>query len=271
MRESFCAGGERRGNVVTNRNRPSMPARLWRPPGAPLRSRVLVSALLGCLATLGSSLLLQAWVGTNAAQPLAATALFATAMLVAAAAMNGHHPFPSFGRANQITLARAALTAIVASLIGEPRHTAVTWIIVGAAAAATALDGVDGWAARRARMASAFGARFDMEVDALLILALSVLVWRHHKAGVWVLGCGVMRYAFVVAGWWLPWLARPLSGTIRGKTVTVVQLAGLSAALAPVVPELWSARVAAIAFALLSWSFAVDVEFLWRTRGGDGT
>jgi multidrug efflux pump subunit AcrA (membrane-fusion protein) len=37
------------------------------------------------------------------------------------------------------------------------------------------LDGVDGWLARRHEIASRFGARFDMEVDALLILALSVL------------------------------------------------------------------------------------------------
>ena len=36
-----------------------------------------------------------------------------------------------------------------------------------------ALDGLDGWAARRQGLVSAFGARFDMEVDALLILALA--------------------------------------------------------------------------------------------------
>ena len=64
----------------------------------------------------------------------------------------------------------------------------------------TLLDGVDGWLARRHRIASAFGARFDMEIDALLILALSVLAWRHEKAGAWVVASGLLRYAFVAAG-----------------------------------------------------------------------
>ena len=53
--------------------------------------------------------------------------------------------------------------------------------------AATVLDGLDGWLARRAGMASAFGARFDVEVDALLIQALAILTWRYGKAGPWVL------------------------------------------------------------------------------------
>ena len=45
-----------------------------------------------------------------------------------------------------------------------------------------ALDGVDGWLARRRGMSSAFGARFDMEIDALLVQVLAILVWRYGKA-----------------------------------------------------------------------------------------
>ena len=41
------------------------------------------------------------------------------------------------------------------------------------ASVALILDGVDGKVARRTRNASAFGARFDMEVDAFLILVFS--------------------------------------------------------------------------------------------------
>ena len=44
------------------------------------------------------------------------------------------------------------------------------------AAVALALDPADGWLARRTGTASALGARFDGEVDAFLILALSVYV-----------------------------------------------------------------------------------------------
>jgi phosphatidylglycerophosphate synthase len=39
-----------------------------------------------------------------------------------------------------------------------------------------ALDGLDGWLARRFGLASAYGARFDMEVDGFLILVLALLV-----------------------------------------------------------------------------------------------
>ena len=48
--------------------------------------------------------------------------------------------------------------------------------VVMLAIAVTVLDGADGWLARRSGVSSAFGARFDGEVDAFLILALSVAV-----------------------------------------------------------------------------------------------
>ena len=115
-------------------------------------------------------------------------------------------------------------------------------------------------------MASVFGARFDMETDAALICVLSVLVWKHEKAGIWVLMCGLMRYAFVAAGWLFPWLARPLRSTRRGKTVAVLQFVALSVALAPVTPLRISVPVAAATLAALTWSFAVDV--IWLRRGG---
>ena len=113
-------------------------------------------------------------------------------------------------------------------------------------------------------MTSEFGARFDMETDALLILVLSALVWQHEKAGVWVLLCGLMRYGFVAAGWLLPWLAQPLRSTWRGKAVAVGQVLGLASALAPVVPVPLSTLVAGCALATLAWSFATDVCWLSR-------
>jgi phosphatidylglycerophosphate synthase len=113
-------------------------------------------------------------------------------------------------------------------------------------------------------MASAFGARFDMETDAFFILVLSILAWQHGKAGAWVLLCGLMRYAFVAAGWVLPWMAGPLRSTARGKAVAFAQIAGLSVALAPPVPPPTSVVVAAVTLAALAWSFAVDIQWLSR-------
>lgn len=130
-----------------------------------------------------------------------------------------------------------------------------------------ALDGLDGWLARRTRTASPFGAWFDVETDALLILVLSMFVWGYGKAGAWVLACGLMRYVFVAAGRIFPWMAGPLRPTLRGKTVAVVQFLGLSLALAPVVTRPASDFVAAVTLAALTWSFMIDVGRLRRAEG----
>jgi phosphatidylglycerophosphate synthase len=177
------------------------------------------------------------------------------------------HPFPRLGPANRITFFRVALLALVAAFIGEgdtPRFAAAAVII---AVLAEGLDGADGWLARKTGMASRFGARFDMEIDALLIMVLSVLVWHHGKAGVWVLAGGLMRYAFVAAAWVLPWMARPLKPTRRAQTIAVTHEVGLDVALAPIIPMPWSALAALVTLLTLAWSFTVDVRRLWRNEG----
>ena len=103
-----------------------------------------------------------------------------------------------------------------------------------------------------------------MEVDALLILALSMLAWRFDKAGVWVIASGAMRYAFVAAGLCWRWLEAPLPPSRRRKTVCVVQLAALTIILLPVVTPPLSTAIAAGALAALTGSFLVDTLWLWQ-------
>ena len=168
---------------------------------------------------------------------------------------------------NGITALRAGLVVILAGLIALPALSRrLMWIAVVIASVAAALDAVDGWLARRQGSVSAFGARFDMETDAALILVLAVLAWRWGKAGPWVLVIGGMRYFFVIAGWLLPWLRAPLAPTLRGKTVAVVQMVTLIVCLGPVVPVWFSTAGAAGALAMLGWSFAIDVRRLWLAR-----
>ncbi len=191
-------------------------------------------------------------------------------LVVAAFALSGlsrHHPFARLGAANLITGTRGVLTSLVAAVLIEAPSEAVAWALVVLAMAAVALDGVDGWAARRQGLASAFGARFDMEVDAFLILALSALVWRFDKAGAWVLASGAMRYVFIAVGVAWPLFDRPLPASRRRQAVCVVQIAGLIAALAPIVPYPLSAWVAGVSLAVLAWSFWVDVR--WLASGYD--
>jgi len=228
----------------------------------PRRYNVVVPVALGVAGTAAGAALAGAWIGAGIAYAPAAAAMAAATLAVIVLVAGHRHPHARFGAANGVTTVRVGIVALVAALIVVETGAEGLWLAVGLASIGAGLDGVDGWLARRTGLASEFGARFDMETDALLILALSVLVWRHDKAGAWVLACGLMRHGFVAAGWVLPWLARPLRSTARGKTVAVVQIVGLSAALAPIVPVRSSAIIAAITLATLVWSFAVDIVWL---------
>jgi phosphatidylglycerophosphate synthase len=169
------------------------------------------------------------------------------------------------GPANRVTIARAILvggvTALVADAIGnEPRVT----LLVVLASTALALDAVDGYVARRTGTTTRLGARFDMEVDAFLILVLSV--FDSLSLGWWVLVIGAMRYAFVAAGWLLPWLRATLPVSYARKTVAAIQGVALVAAGSRLFPAPVATTIAAVALATLVWSFGRDVVWLWRAR-----
>jgi phosphatidylglycerophosphate synthase len=193
-----------------------------------------------------------------------AAAVFGAILLVALPRVHAHHPHERFGAANSVTTLRAALVAGVAALIGEPHSVPIVAAAIAVSLLATALDALDGWLARRLRQESRFGARFDIEVDALLIQVLSILAWRYGKAGPWVLASGLTRYLFVAAGRIWPWLRAPLPGTTRGKTICVAQIAGLLIALVPAVRPPASDLVAAASLGALWYSFLVDTRSLWR-------
>ncbi|MER6348043.1 CDP-alcohol phosphatidyltransferase family protein [Streptomyces sp. NPDC001595] len=180
----------------------------------------------------------------------------------------------SFGPANRVTLGRATLVGGVTALVADSfRSAPPVTLLVGLTAVALILDGVDGKVARRTGTSSALGARFDMEVDAFLILVLSVYV--SMDQGPWVLLIGAMRYAFVAAARAWPWLNAPLPPSTARKTVAAAQGILLLLAGADLLPHLANTAVVATALVLLVWSFGRDVRWLWRTaravrRSGGG-
>lgn len=202
----------------------------------------------------------------SAAPACIALGIFAVIIAVAQGRLDAFHPPDRFGGANVITLFRAAGAALLggAALAGQVPGPAASWGFALASAALLALDGIDGWLARRSGLASAFGARFDMEVDALTGLALALLVWQMDKAGPWVLALGFMRYAFLGLGWVRPAFAAPLAPSWRRKAVCVAQLAALTLLLAPPIAPPLSSAIAAAALGLLAWSFARDLRRLAR-------
>ncbi|MFG2452608.1 CDP-alcohol phosphatidyltransferase family protein [Streptomyces sp. M41(2017)] len=169
----------------------------------------------------------------------------------------------SFGPANRVTLGRAILVGGVTALVADSfQSSPPVSLLVGLTAVALILDGVDGKVARRTGTSSALGARFDMEVDAFLILVLSVYV--AMSLGPWVLLIGTMRYVFVAAARVLPWLNGALPPSMARKTVAALQGVVLLVAGAGILPYGVTAAAVALALGSLVWSFGRDIVWLWR-------
>jgi phosphatidylglycerophosphate synthase len=174
-------------------------------------------------------------------------------------------PAATLGPATWVTLARASLAIGVAALTAASfeRDVAVATLAT-LAAVALALDFVDGWIARRTATESALGAKLDGEVDAFLILVLSIDV--APTVGGWVLLIGAARYLFLASGWRIHWLRARLPRRDWRKTVTAAQGVALAIAAAGVVSTAVSTVLLAVALALLAESFGRDVWWLWRRR-----
>lgn len=234
-----------------------------------LRRELFVAGLLLGLA----AAVLGTWAGLGLRVVGAALGLFGLAAVVLWRGLPWH-PYARFGPANRVTLGRLAAVALFAAVSVElalrplPDPDRVAWSLVVLATVAAVVDAADGPLARASGLASAFGARFDMETDALLILVLCVLIVQFDKAGPWVLGAGLMRYAFVAAAA-LPrgqWLNAPLPPSLRRKAVCVGLIVALITCLGPIIPRLGSSALAAGGLAAVAWSFAVDVAWLARRR-----
>jgi phosphatidylglycerophosphate synthase len=164
------------------------------------------------------------------------------------------------GPANRVTSVRLVLTSGVLGLA------VWSWVqgevargpIVTLALVVLVLDGVDGRVARRTGTVTRFGARFDMETDALLILVLSTLLV--GPLGWWVLLSGLARYLLWLAQVLWPWLTGPLPARRWRKAVAVVQGAALVVGVAGLLPPWATYGVVGGALVLLVVSFATEVH-----------
>ncbi|MGD9961532.1 CDP-alcohol phosphatidyltransferase family protein [Nocardioides sp.] len=191
----------------------------------------------------------------------------------------------SFGAANAVTLTRLTLVAAVVALTvfelglapqGETpldgHH--INDFLPGAApvhalallaAVALVLDGVDGYVARRTHGETALGARFDMEVDAFLILVLSIHV-AHATDRWWVLAIGAARYLFLAAVEVWPWLGEPSPPRPWAKWVAAIQGIVLTVVAWAVLAAWLETLLLAGAAVLLAESFGRQVLWLARHR-----
>jgi phosphatidylglycerophosphate synthase len=172
----------------------------------------------------------------------------------------------AFGPADWVTLTRATLVGCATALTADSfqRPDPLVGPLVSIVTVALVLDAIDGQVARRTATASRLGARFDMEVDAFLILVLSVYV--AQSTGAWVLVIGVMRYAFLVAGWAWPWLRQPVPGRYWRKVVAAIQGIVLVVAAADILPVPLTVAALLVALVLLVESFGRDVVWLFERQ-----
>ena len=236
------------------------------PPGKAAIPGVRVAALLGMLATAAPLGVVSATAGLDAVGWITGLVIgsAAAALLVAVRARSDQ---PAIHPADWVTLIRALLIAAVAGLVADSfgRPVPVT-ALVTLSAVALVLDAADGQVARRTDTATALGTRIDGEVDAFLILLLSIVVSQDY--GSWVLAIGAARYVFLLAGLLIPWLAAPLPPRFWRKVVAAVQGIVLTVAASGVPSRLVGTIAVAAALLLLAESFGRDVIWLYRAGAG---
>jgi phosphatidylglycerophosphate synthase len=167
-------------------------------------------------------------------------------------------PLPGrFGAANALTTARLlGVLALPATGVSNP--------LAVAACALTlfALDGLDGWLARRLGLVSEFGEYLDKEADAFFVLALCVLLYTGGRLGVWIMIPGLLRYGFVL----FLMLAKPPAlkerRSARGKWMSFGMISALIVAFTPF-PVLYRPYALLMTLVLL-YSFADALFDVYR-------
>jgi phosphatidylglycerophosphate synthase len=195
---------------------------------------------------------------------LAGMAAFTVGVVGAAWHLRRRHPHARLGLANAVTMLRLAfVSTLIIPLVGvSPAPVA----IIALASVSLSLDGVDGWLARRQGLSSDFGGSFDMEVDSVFALVLTLLAVVVGGAPWIVLLLGLPRYLFFIAGAIWPWLYDPLPPRYSGKVVAVIQMITLIVLQLPWLPHSLAIALTVGVLAALGWSFGRDIVWLWRRK-----
>lgn len=162
--------------------------------------------------------------------------------------------------ADRVTVARAALGAVCAVAVALTLFGFLpsrSWLLVLLLVPTFALDAADGAVARRTGTVTARGARWDVEVDAAVLLVASLAVVPYAP---WALLIGLARYLYWVGGRLRPALQTALPVSQRRRVIGGLQGVAMVVALAPIVP-IWLAQlVTGVALALLVFSFGRDIR-----------
>ncbi len=196
----------------------------------------------------------------GSAWPLCATSLLSFALLIVQS-RGAFTPAGKFGGPNALTTLRLAL-AVSVGLWARVSHVELAVLVL----AIFALDGLDGAWARRSGLTGAFGAHFDMEVDATFVMVVELALWQRGLFGAWILTTGLLRYVYVAC----LALVRPRGGemprTRLGRYAFAVLVLGLLGGL--VLPAPLSLGFAVLGTSAVSLSFARSFYWSYAPRRG---
>lgn len=223
-----------------------------RPLGPALNGWSRGQAVAQLCALLGAGLAHAAW-------PVALGALGSFGVLLYLA-RRAYTPRGRFGWANRVTLLRL----VVLLTLTAPTSWLSARAALGLVSLVLALDLLDGFLARALGDASSFGAHFDMESDAQLVLVVTLHLWLAGSMGFWVLFAGSLRYLYVLALWLWPSraAAREAPRSRFARYSFAILMAGLCGAL--ILPPPLSSVSACCGTLVVSWSFARSSYFSWR-------
>jgi uncharacterized membrane protein YbhN (UPF0104 family)/phosphatidylglycerophosphate synthase len=199
---------------------------------------------------------LSAWVGYP---PLLGFVAGFCSFILIARGQGSWTPAGRFGAPNLITTARLIMT--MGLLFAYGRHPG--WQLAATAGFILSLDVVDGWVARKTGLSSAFGASYDVEADALLVMTIAMLLFSRGTAGPWVLLAGLLRYVYVLAPALFP---TPLGQAPRSRHGRIVYVTLLTCFMLALVIEGPRGRLLALAGTIvISASFA---HSFWQRYAG---
>jgi phosphatidylglycerophosphate synthase len=167
---------------------------------------------------------------------------------------------PFAGYANLTTLLRLMLV-IVAGLLYN-NLTDINLFIIGLSI--FALDGLDGFIARKLNQESEFGAYFDMETDAFYVCIFTIILFEKGLAGYWIIVPGFMRY---LNGTIILFLGKKSEEEIRSKIGPLIAGLFFMAILTPfVLSKKYYHPVLIVSSALLVLSFLYSFIRIFRVK-----
>lgn len=188
--------------------------------------------------------------GLGFGAPTASTAVLVLLLLIAAVPDAARERTGTGTTGTRFTVARIALTCLLAGLAIVPAGDAPDALrgsLAVAGLVAAGLESADGWLARITRSESGYSERLGALTASVLVLVLALLVWRLGIAGPWVIAAGLL--ALAERGLRSRRAADPATGRSRIALDLAVR-AALAAALVPILPTPVPAGLAAAALVI---------------------